>query len=116
MELNLDKIEEIYSKARTVLLQLGEESEGFLSLKKGRLQISGAKNNSMLSVYFYNKENSGSSCPSTCLTVSSNGRLKHYSEPCLSEKEAGEGEGREGVYLPWINWLNRLYLECNDNP
>jgi len=106
--LNLQPVEEIYAKAQFILEHLGVQNGTSIGFKGNRLDISGSTENAMLAIWFDARENTKSPYPSNCLTVNSLGQLNYFSDPHLSEKEAGEG-GRTDVYLPWINWLNRVY-------
>ncbi len=112
MELDLSKVQEIYDKARFLLVEFGKKDGYSTVFASERIQIHGSTENAMLSVYFDDRMNTGEKYPSTAISVDSRGRLQAYSEPHLSEKEAGEDECRDDVYLPWTNWLERVYREA----
>ena len=113
-ELETNDIQEIYDQCCTVLEVLGKLGNlGPISrMYRGhRLDISGSADDPMLLVSFDARENTGRPHFSQCLCVTNQGTIKGYSNPHLSEVEAGEGD-REQVYLPWTNWLKRAYKEA----
>jgi hypothetical protein len=113
MELDLSKVQEIYDKARFLLVEFGKKDGYSTVFVSERIQIRGSTESVMLSVYFDNREHTGEDYPSNPISVDSRGQLRSYSEPHLSEKEVGEDECRDDVYLPWTNWLERAYREGN---
>lgn len=115
--LNFDKVQDIYDKAKAIAETLGDLrksqncSLNRMEYNGRRLQICAAQDSQLLTIHFDARENTGRTYYSQCLNVSSLGNIEYYSEPHLSEKEAGIDAKREDVYLSWQNWLNDAYKE-----
>lgn len=107
-DLQLDKVEEVYQKARFILEVLGEKEGHRVEYYGDRIRISGYASNALTVIYFDNRENTGEAYWGECLNVSSLGTIEYLSTPHLSEKESGKG-CRNDVYLPWVNWLNKAH-------